>query len=37
MEENESLEPSFGEIIDLVKQYEEAEKLKRPIYLDEEH
>lgn len=37
MEENESQEPSFGEIMDLVKQYEEAEKLKRPIYLDEEH
>lgn len=36
MEESEFTEPSFGEIIDLIKQYEEAEKAKQQIFLEEE-
>ena len=36
MEENEMEDPSFGELMDVVKQYEEAEKLKKPLFLDED-
>jgi len=36
MEENEFLEPSFGEIVDLVKQYEEAVKTKQQVFLEED-
>lgn len=36
MEENEFTEPSFGEIIDLIKQYEEAVKTKSPVFFEEE-
>jgi tetratricopeptide (TPR) repeat protein len=37
MEENENLEPSFGEIVDLVKQFEEAEKLKEQVFFEEDN
>lgn len=37
MEENGHSESSFGEIVDLVKQFEEAVKLKRPVYFEEEN
>jgi tetratricopeptide (TPR) repeat protein len=37
MEENEFMEPSFGEVLDLIKQYEEAAKAKQKIFLEEEH
>ena len=36
MEENEFMESSFGEIMDLIKHYEEAVKSKQQIFLDEE-
>lgn len=37
MEENESMEPGLGEIIDLVKKYEEFEKEKAQVFLSEEN
>ncbi len=37
MEENEFMEPSFGEIVDLVKKYEESVKDRQQVFLDEEH
>ncbi|MBL7778429.1 MAG: tetratricopeptide repeat protein [Chitinophagales bacterium] len=37
MEENEFQEPSFGEIIDLVRQYEDAERKQAPIFFEEEN
>jgi tetratricopeptide (TPR) repeat protein len=37
MEENEFMDPSFGEIVDLVKQYEEALKTKKNVLLYEEN
>lgn len=37
MEENEYLEPSFGEIVDLVKQYEDAVKTKDQVFFEEEN
>ena len=37
MEENEFMESSFGEIIDLIKHYEEAVKSKQPIFFDEDN
>ncbi|HWB64306.1 MAG TPA: tetratricopeptide repeat protein [Chitinophagales bacterium] len=36
MEENEYHEPSFGEIVDLVKQFEEADKLKHQVFFEED-
>lgn len=36
MEENEPMEPSFGELIDLIKQYEEAVRNQLPLYFEEE-
>src|SRR5580693_6839666 len=36
MEEFEFSEPSFGEIVDLVRQYEESVRSKRQLFLDEE-
>lgn len=36
MEENEFDEPSFGDLIELVSRYEDAEKNKQSIFLDEE-
>lgn len=36
MEENEFFEPNFGEIMELIKQYEEAAKSKQQIFLEEE-
>lgn len=37
MEESEFMNQGFGEIVDLVKRYEEWEKEKRQIFLDEEN
>jgi len=37
MEENEFMEPSFGEIVDLVKKYEESVKEKQQVFLGEEN
>lgn len=37
MEENEFNEPSFGNMVDLVRQYEEAIKHKQPLFLDEDN
>ena len=37
MEENEFMEPSFGEIVDLVKKYEESVKERQQVFLDEEN
>ncbi|MCS6935203.1 MAG: tetratricopeptide repeat protein [Chitinophagales bacterium] len=37
MEENEFSEPSFGELIDLVRLYENAEKNHEPLFLDEDN
>ncbi len=37
MEENEFNEPSFGEMVDLVKRYEEAVKYKQPLFFDEDN
>ena len=37
MEENENLEPSFGEIVDLVRQFEEAEKFKEQVFFEEDN
>jgi tetratricopeptide (TPR) repeat protein len=36
MEENEFQEPSFGDVIELVSKYEEAEKNKQTVFFDEE-
>jgi tetratricopeptide (TPR) repeat protein len=36
MEENEFMEPSFGEIMGLIQQYEEAVKSRRGLYFEEE-
>ncbi|HLP22315.1 MAG TPA: tetratricopeptide repeat protein, partial [Chitinophagales bacterium] len=37
MEENESMEPGFGEIVDLVKKYEESIKEEQHVFLEEEN
>ena len=37
MEENEFMEPNFGEIVDLVKKYEEQVKEQQPVFLDEDN
>ena len=37
MEENENLEPSFGEIVDLVRQYEDAVKSRQKFFFEEEN
>lgn len=37
MDENEFMEPSFGEMMDLIKQYEDAEKENRTVFFDEEN
>ena len=37
MEENEYREPSFGEIVDLVKQYEDAVKSKCQVFFEENY
>ena len=37
MEENESMEPSFGEIVDLVKKYEESVKEHQQVFLEEDN
>ena len=37
MEEDEFMEPSFGEMMDLIKQYEDAEKENRKVFFDEEN
>ncbi|MDB5285023.1 MAG: hypothetical protein JWO06_4098 [Bacteroidota bacterium] len=37
MEENEYHEPSFGEIVDLVKQYEDAVKYKQQLFFEEDN
>ena len=37
MEENEFMEPSFGEIVDLVKKYEESVKDEQQVFLEEEN
>ena len=37
MEENEFMDSGFGQIVDLVKKYEEWEKEKRQVFLDEEN
>ncbi|HRG88994.1 MAG TPA: hypothetical protein PLW44_08260, partial [Chitinophagales bacterium] len=36
MEENEFNEPGFGEIVDLVKQYEDSVKAREDVFLPEE-
>ena len=36
MEENEFNEPSFGDMVDLVKRYEEAVKYKQPLFFKED-
>src|SRR5688572_5946510 len=36
MEDNEFHEPPFGEIIELIHQYEEAEKLKQTTFFEQE-
>lgn len=36
MYENEDFEPSFGEIIDLIKQYEDAVKAKQQLFFEED-
>ncbi len=36
MEENEFMEPSFGEIMDLIKKYEEAEKSSQQVFFEED-
>ncbi len=36
MDENEFMEPSFGELVELIKQYEEAEKESQQIFLEED-
>lgn len=36
MEENEFREPSFGEIMDLIKQYEDSEKEHQQVFFEEE-
>jgi len=36
MEENEFMEPSFGEIVDLVKKYEDSVKEHNQVFLEEE-
>lgn len=37
MEENEFMEPGFGEIVDLVKKYEDSVKESEQVFLHEEH
>jgi tetratricopeptide (TPR) repeat protein len=36
MEENEYQQPSFGDLVDLVRQYEDAQKSRAYIYIEEE-
>ncbi|MES2620534.1 MAG: tetratricopeptide repeat protein [Bacteroidota bacterium] len=36
MEENEFHEPSFGEIVELIQQYEESVKLKQQVFFEQE-
>jgi tetratricopeptide (TPR) repeat protein len=36
MEENEFMEPSESDLMELISQYEEAQKSKRSIFLEEE-
>lgn len=37
MEENEFMEPSFGQIVDLVKRYEESISERQQVFLEEEN
>lgn len=36
MQENEMDDPSFGELMDIIKQYEDAEKQQQRLFLDED-